>query len=499
MSGRLHRVWLLGAVVIGMLAGQAVAGDVARLEAQLAAQQQKIDALEQQVAAAAQQDVDRARTEEMKQQIREVLGEQAFRESLMGSTMQAGYDNGFYIKSADEKFKMKFNGLIQFRWTHYGTRSNNRYLAPGFRRDDRTGFDGARIRFKVSGHAYTKDLTYLMELDMSQGSAYDVRVNYAWVNYRFMDEFQVMAGVFRTGSTRADVESTATMQFCEYPVMNAVFGLTRGTGVRFWGNLLDGKGMYQLDIMNSLNTPATRTIVNDEDLYASGHDNNPALVFRTVWAVLGGHCLHPDDAGKWTAPCDMAIHDQPALNVGMHYAFNEDEHDGTLNIPFPRKTFFRQGGFGLTSSEGLQIHQFGVDAGFKYMGFSATAEYVFRTLDVRNADKAPFTPLFLMTGDGSTNTQHGAYVQCGYMLPIPGWERKFEIVGRVGGISALSGGQEGTWTYAGGLNYYIEGHNVKLQTDVTKVTEVPISSSGYSLANVNDDALIWRVQLQVAF
>ena len=49
------------------------------------------------------------------------------------------------------------------------------------------------------------------------------------------------------------------------------------------------------------------------------------------------------------------------------------------------------------------------------------------------------------------------------------------------------------------LNYYFEGHNVKLQTDVTKIYEVPISDSYASLANVNDDALIWRVQLQVAF
>ena len=78
-------------------------------------------------------------------------------------------------------------------------------------------------------------------------------------------------------------------------------------------------------------------------------------------------------------------------------------------------------------------------------------------------------------------------------------ERKFEVVGRAGGLSTLSSQKEGTWMYAAGLNYYIEGHKVKLQTDLTKVTEVPLSSSTYSLANVNDDALIWRVQLQVAF
>ena len=79
---------------------------------------------------------------------------------------------------------------------------------------------------------------------------------------------------------------------------------------------------------------------------------------------------------------------------------------------------------------------------------------------------------------------------------------EFRDIGRdifVTGLTSSHGGIEGTWTYAGGLNYYIDGHNVKLQTDVNHVSEAPFSSSQYSLANVNDDAWIWRVQLQVAF
>lgn len=503
MSGRLHRVCLMGVVAIGALASPVLAGtdggdQVARLEALLEAQQQKIDALEQQVAATARADMDQQRVDQMKEQIREVLSEREFRESLMTSTLQAGYDNGFFIRSSDDKFMMKFKGMVQFRWTHYGTRKDNRYMAPGFRRHDRTGFDVNRLRFIVGGHAYTKDLTYHMTFDQSESVGYNTRMLYAYVNYRFMDELQFRAGIFRIASTRADFSSTATLPFVEYPMTNIAFGMGRGLGVRFWGELMEGKGHYWLDIVNRFNG-AGRTITNDEDLFGAGHDNNPAIAFRTVWAILGGTCLHPEDEGVFWAPCDMAIHETPAWNVGFHYAYTEDYFDGQLRVPYPRKTFFREGGFGLTNSRGTQIHQFGLDTGFKWMGFSCTAEYMLRLLDVRSADHPPFTPLFLATGDDSTNAQQGAYVQCGYFLPIPGMERKFEAVARVGGISALSSGQEGTWIYAGGLNYYIDGHRVKLQTDVTKVSEVPMTSSTYSLANVNDDALIWRVQLQVAF
>ena len=102
-------------------------------------------------------------------------------------------------------------------------------------------------------------------------------------------------------------------------------------------------------------------------------------------------------------------------------------------------------------------------------------------------------------GSRSTVAQQGGYIQAGYLLPIPGFERKLEVVGRIGGISAVSGGQEGTWDYGGGLNYYIEGNRVKLQADVTQMTEAPFSSPNYGVANVNDNVLLFRVQLQVAF
>jgi hypothetical protein len=396
---------------------------------------------------------------------------------------------------------IKLNGQFQFRWTYYATREGNRYLSPGLRRTDRAGFDWSRLRFKFSGYAYTKDLTYLLELDSSTSpNQLDTQMLYAWVNYRVVDEFQIKAGTYRVASTRADTASTAMMQFPEYPMMNAVFGLNRATGIRLWGKLFKGKGEYYLDFMNTLNGATRATITTDETQNTTGHDNNPAIVFRTVWSILHGDVQHPeDDFAMGDEPTDMAIHTSPDWNMGFHYAYTEDWREGTLQIPFARHTSFRDGGFGLTSSQGLQIHQFGLDTGFKYQGFSLTGEYVVRLLDVRDAERAPFTPLFLLTGDGSTNAQHGAYVQCGYFLPIPGFERKFEVVGRVGGVSALAGGQEGTWDYGGGLNYYIQGHKVKLQTDVVKVSENAISSGQYSLANVNDDALIFRVQLQVAF
>ncbi|MBI5865118.1 MAG: hypothetical protein HZB38_11545 [Planctomycetes bacterium] len=464
---------------------------VQQLEERIAASSRRLEELTRLAGADETAQVDKQRIEALKQQIREVLSEQEFRSSLMPSAVTAGYDGGFYIGSSDEKFLLKFNGMTQVRFTHYGTRSDNRYLLPRFERDDRTGFDVARIRLMLTGYAYSKDLTYNITIRADSPDAYDSRIHYAYVNYRFADEFQVRAGVFRLASTRQQVQSDANFQFVDRSMFDAVYGLGIGTGVRFWGKLFDKRLEWFIDVVNSLNSPASRTITPDP----AEQDNTPALLARLVWHALG------DEPGKdFALDPDLQPHQNPALDFGFHYAFTDDQGDRNgLRIPYPLPRSVGRGGFGLTRSLGLQIHQFGFESAFKWQGFSASGEYVVRVLDPRRAGRRPYTPLWLLTGEDSTVAQHGAYVQAGYFLPIPGLENKLEVAARIGGISTLAEGHEGSWEYTGCVNYYIHGNNVKLNFEVTKIQEAPISSAQNGLANVNDDALEFRVQMQVAF
>lgn len=474
-----------------MEASAALDERAAQLEKLIEAQQKRLENLQGTLAASAGQDVEVARTEALKAQIREVLGEREFRESLMGSTMQAGYDKGFYVKSSDEKFLMKFYGLLQVRWDYYSTRASNRYRNPGAQRNDRTGFEIPRARFGIQGHVYSKDLTYALELRSDVGRQNDTDIESAYVNYRFRDEFQIRAGTFRLASTRAQVTSSSKQQAIDRPPSDAVFGLGIGTGVRFWGLLFDKRFEYNVDVVNSLNNQTNRVISPDP----SELDGNPAILFRTVW-----HALGDDPVNDCKLLSDLPKHTTPALDIGFHYAFNDDAGDrGTTRIPFPLGSGPGQGGFGLTTTNGLQIHQFGWDGVFKYMGFSAHGEYILRIVDVRQAYERPFAPWYLLTTDSSTVAQHGAYVQVGYFLPIAGLEDKLEAIARVGGISTLAGEREGTWEYSAGFNYYFFGNDVKLQMDVTKISEVPISSTASSMANVNDDALVFRMQMQLSF
>ncbi len=464
---------------------------VAQLEARVQAAAERIARLERAADAASARIPDADRAAQLRAQIRAVLTERDFAQSLVPATVSAGYDNGFFIRDATGAFSLLVNGQLQLRWTHYATRADNRWLAPRLQRNDRTGFDLQRARVAFTGAAYHPDLTYNLTVRADAPDSGDVSILYGWVNYRISDAFQLRAGVFRLASTRIQFQSDLNFNFVDRPMTDAVFGLGIGTAVRVWGELLDKRLAYYVDVANALGTPENRTISPDP----ADMDSNPAILARVVWRALG------EQPGKdFAVDPDLPRHVQPALEFGAHYAFNADQADTrTLRIPYPLPRGNGRGGFGLTTSNGLQLHQFGVDAGFKLQGLSLIGEYILRLLDVRRADRSPYTPLWQLTGDASTNAQHGAYVQAGWFLPIPGLEDKLEAVARVGGISATSGGREGTWEYTGGFNYYLAGPRTKLQFDVTKVTEVPISNSYSSLATVNDDALVFRAQVQVSY
>lgn len=68
---------------------------------------------------------------------------------------------------------------------------------------------------------------------------------------------------------------------------HAVFDLSRGIGVRFWGKLFDKRLEYFMDVVNSFNATG-RTITNDPPEL----DGNAGVAFRLMWRALG------DNPGK---------------------------------------------------------------------------------------------------------------------------------------------------------------------------------------------------------
>ncbi len=460
-----------------------------RLERSLA----ETDALSTQLAGYSARGADELRDEFVREQLREILSDPEFRGQLAAPGASAGYDGGFYIRSSDNSFSLKLGGQLTARYTHVGLGSRNRNLRPRLERDDRSGFDLPRTRLSLSGVLFDERLTYYMETTLDAPEDYDWRMLIEYVNYRFADELQVQMGTFKLASVPSFIRPTTNMSFTDLSTYTYAYLLGYGTGFRVWGRTLDDHLEYFFDIANSFTGQRNRTITPDP----AELDGNPALVARVNWYVLG-----EKPRTDFSLESDLPRHESPAWKLGMHYGFNDDQGDRrTLTLPAPTRDsiFGARGGFEAVRSTGLQIHQFGWDTHFKYQGWSLLGEYTMRIVDPRRAGRSPFAPWWLLTGEDSTTVQHGAYVQTGYFLPIPGLENKIELLARVGGLAAVAEGHEGMWEYAAGVNYYIHGNSMKLQTDLTKVTEAPIRSMGASLPNVNDEALIWRVQLTTSF
>lgn len=494
--------WMATAVGLALctgpasLAGESVSDEVKRLEGIYNQQQRELKELQQLVSSQQNADADAARAAQMREEIRSILKEADFQQTLMQSAMTAGYDKGFFIRSADNKFSMKFNGLLQLRYIYYEAREVNRYLSAGQKRDDRSGFEASRVRLGITGNV-SDGWTYYVNMQSEAGTRYDTQLETAWLNYRFEDAFQIRSGVMNTWDTRTGV--CGDTEFVNHGIFNELFHLGYGIGVMVWGKTFDKRLDYSAQLLNGLSNGGRfnrgRVITPDP----AELDGNPALVARAVWHALG------DKPGThFSCEGDLEGLQSPALDLGVHYAFTDNNNDnvGDTNLPVNRqRPYGIEGGFGKVTSLGLQFHQLGADVGWKWNGWSLYGEYVVRLVDVRRGSygNGPLAPWFLASGDASTTAQHGAYVQTGWLLPIPSFEKKLEVVARVGGISVLSNGVEGTWEYAGGLNYYIDGSRVRLQGEVLKEQELPGTASRGSFANVNDDALIFRLQMTVSF
>ena len=89
--------------------------------------QSRIEAAEAKIAElSAQQNADwmsEARSEQVRGIVQDVLADADTRASLQGDGATSGYNDGFFIKSADGKWSMKINGLFQERWNlgHQGS------------------------------------------------------------------------------------------------------------------------------------------------------------------------------------------------------------------------------------------------------------------------------------------------------------------------------------------------------------------------------------------
>lgn len=339
----------------------------------------------------------------------------------------AGYDNGFFIRSADGNYALTANGLLQLRYTGFKPHDGNAAFVPG------TGFvnnfDVFLGRLALSGNAFDPSINYFFQYQgISATNSNSVGMLDWWLSKKFSNAFSLKAGRTWTAYTYEYNDSPATYMFPDLSTAEYAFSLPRAIGAEASGQM--GRFSYAAMVANSISA-----------LDVGAQDN-----FNNRLAYIGhiGFDILAPYGGVETDPKRTAT-DKTALSFWGSLAYNP------VTVP----SGFENVAAGDTTINGT------VTVGFRAHLFSLQNTGYWRRT------RAPGVP---------SDDSWGYGVQGGYYV-VP---KKLELVSQVDGVNwgAFHFGPVGTgntW-FAGptfpyktvqedslGFNYYFHGHNAKIQ------------------------------------
>jgi phosphate-selective porin len=394
-----------------------------------------------------------------------VITEADYKEVTKSRPVSYRPGKGFTFTSADEKFQLSLGGRLQARYSFFDRDQDSRDAS---QLQDISEWRIRRMKFWLSGYAYIKDLTYLVQTDFTQSS--NTRfIDYAYLNYRFLDEVQILAGQNKIPFGRQWLNSSGTLQFVDRSPVSDSFRPGYDTGAVLNGKIAAGLVNYNLGIVGGAGQGTIRT----------SNDN----------AFVGRVTVNPFGDMPYTE-ADLDQSEKPLLSVGASYFYDilQANRAGTattletnnLNFAQPRNgaTLVSGGwlnrGLGtFTQTEKLDIHTYGFDAAFKWQGAYAIGEYLLGQAEGSSS--------------GKLLRAHGFFAQAGYCI-IP---KKLETAVRYSWLDPNRNAANDQLTeVAGAVSYYFDRHNLKLQADLADI---------HDQATRRSDEMQYRVQAQIIF
>ncbi|MDO8461318.1 MAG: porin [Deltaproteobacteria bacterium] len=336
---------------------------------------------------------------------------------------------GLAVKSADEKFVMRFSLRMQPRYQYIWTEGPNR---PNI-----NTFSLTRLRSVISGNVINKDMKYFFQTEFYPA----VVLRDGFIDYRVVDEFQVMLGQSFVPFCRELLSSTVKTEFISSSEALIHFCPIRDIGLNFHGDVTKWL-TYDAFVMNG---EGINNLNSNKDFFFGT---------RLTAHVLGKRLPYQEG--------DLDYSKSPRLAAGLGVMYDTGS------------------GKEITLGQDNRIARATADIAFAYYGFYFQgATYYIRNATLKKNDLG-------FTG------------QTGYFL-IP---KKLEmagrfstvIPGRTGSAFPMTGRTKGStiplYEVAGGLSYFPFGSNeFKLQADYTALYNVD------GVRNRNDNRLQFQVQV----
>lgn len=298
-------------------------------------------------------------------------------------------------------FKLDLSNRVQIRFTQELPEVG----------DDVGSFRIRRAKTKFEGWAYTKDLTYELQLNWpdTANPLEDANVNYDFTHGRKM--FQLKAGQYKVPFGRQELTSSGSQEFVDRSIVSNEFARGRDIGVQLWGLPAGGKLDWRVGLFNGNGRTVSR---NDNDKFQYNA--------RLTWQPFGDV--------KYSEG-DFESSDRPLFALAGQYESNERPVAAS----------------GTTPADSADREIVGGDVVFKYKGLFVFGEFFDATTERRVA---------------SDFDSDGFNAQIGYFI-VP---QKLEIAGRLAVLDPNSDRDDDEREERGiALGYFFNKHARKLQLD----------------------------------
>jgi hypothetical protein len=312
---------------------------------------------------------------------------------------------------------------------HFLLQPQYQYLAAD-RANNINTFTSRRGQMRLFGNFFDPKLKFrvMFELPGTQGGA-TANLRDMWVDWQWKKYFQIKIGQFFVFYDHENLEPSWTLQFVDRSIINAHLGFERDLGVDVHGSLFSDRLEYDLFLMNG--DGRNQTNLNSK-LMIGG---------RIVTNILGKHNYFISDLEKLP---------DPNLAIGV-------------------AAIYDMGNAGIDNNRLARVTG---DIAFRYLGFSALA-LANRAYNITKKE-----------------TDYGFLGQIGFFP----FSNRLEVAGRWAKIfknGALGTGTIDLQEVGVSLNYYFNGHHVKLQADYSRLW------NNAEIQGRNDDRV--RLQTQLFF
>lgn len=401
-----------------------------------------------------------------------VITEEDYKSIVKSNPVKYKLGQGFTFTSADEKFSGSIGANYQIRYTFMNNDDANAT------KKDSSSFETKRVKLQFNGYAFSKDLTYKLQLNFANlrngTTSNNGLLEETYINYRLLDELQFRFGQDKVQFGRQSLLSATVLQFVDQSIVTQAFFPTYDTGLNVHGNVAKGLFTYSVAVTGGTgqNTPRLR----EDNAFSTRITVNPFGELKNFEA-------------------DVEHSEKPALSIGGSFYRNTLNNPATgselatssSSLGFTKKT----GWYGLGDSisptakkfaagDDIDFNTFGVDTTFKWKGLSAVGEYFFGEAEGQKTHNKLIA--------------QGFYAQVGYFV-IP---KQVELAYRYSYLDPNRDVTNDHWVEnTAAVSWYIKQHFLKLQADYTNIHKQS-SLTSTTAKNATGDQQI-RFQAQIMF